>query len=97
MTRGEVTFVFHKHSGGGVQTSCFMNFLDPNNLEDVQSKVIEAVNDFTEGKEEQFKCVTVVVDIAEYDHYLTAMVVFNEEGKEWENMMGAHEMSETIH
>ena len=72
-------------------------FLDPNNLEDVQTKVIEAVNDFTEGKEDQFKCVTVVVDIAEYDHYLTAMVVFNEEGEEWENMMGAHEMSETIH
>ena len=97
MTRGEVTLVFHKHSGGGVQTTCFMNFLDPNNLEDVQTKVIEAVNDFTEGKEDQFKCVTVVVDIAEYDHYLTAMVVFNEEGEEWENMMGAHEMSETIH
>ena len=97
MTRGEVTFVFDKHSGGGVQTSCFMNFLDPNNLEDVQTQVIEAVNDFTEGKEDHFKCVTVVVDIAEYDHYLTAMVVFNEEGEEWENMMGAHEMSETIH
>jgi hypothetical protein len=38
-----------------------------------------------------------VVDIAECDHYLTAMVVFNEEGEEWENMMGAHEMSGTIH
>jgi hypothetical protein len=97
MTRGEVTFVFHRHSGEGVQTTCFMNFRDPEDLESIQIKVIEAVNDFTEGKEDQFKCVTVVVDIAECDHYLTAMVVFNEEGEEWENMMGAHEMSGTIH
>jgi hypothetical protein len=74
-----------------------MNFRDPEDLESIQIKVIEAVNDFTEGKEDQFKCVTVVVDIAECDHYLTAMVVFNEEGEEWENMMGAHEMSGTIH
>ena len=97
MTRGEVTFVFHRHSGEGIQTTCFMNFLDPSDLADVQKKVIDAVNDFTEGKENQFKCVTVVVDIAELDHYLTAMVVFDEEGQEWENMMGVHEMSETIH
>ena len=55
------------------------------------------MNDFTEDKEDQFKCVTVVVDIAEYDHYLTAMVVFDEEGEEWLNMMAAHEMQETIH
>lgn len=97
MTRGEVTFVFHRHSGEGVQTSCFMNFRDPKDLNAVQEKVVEAVNDFTEGKEKEFKCVTVVVDIAEFDHYLTAMVVFDEEGQEWENMMGAHDLSETIH
>ena len=52
MTRGEVTFVFHRHSGEGVQTTCFMNFRDPEDLESIQMKVIEAVNDFTEGKEE---------------------------------------------
>ena len=97
MTRGEVTFVFHRHSGEGTQTSCFMNFLDPTDLDDVQEKVIETVIDFTAGKEDQFKCVTVVVDIAEFDHYLTAMVVFNEEGESWENMTEVHDLSDTIH
>ena len=97
MTRGEVTFVFHKHSGAGVQTTCFMNFRDPEDLGYVQDEVIKAIIDFTAGKEEQFKCVTIVVDIPDLEHYLTAMVTFDEEGEEWLNMMAAHEVQETIH
>ena len=37
------------------------------------------------------------IDIAEFDHYLTAMVVFDEESEAWLNMMAAHEVQETIH
>ena len=97
MTRGEVTFVFHKHSGAGVQTTCFMNFRDPEDLGYVQDEVIKAIIDFTAGKEEQFKCVTIVVDIPDLEHYLTAMVTFDEEGEEWLKTMAMHKEQETIH
>ena len=96
MTRGEVTFLFHRKEGSAVQTSCFMNF-DINDLEGMKDKVVDAIMAFTEDKSDEYKCVTVVVDIPDMDHYLTAMITFDEEGEQWLKMMSAHETQETIH
>ena len=97
MIRGEVTFLFHRKDGTAIQTSCFMNFPSAEDFDVMKEQVIEAINDFTEDKIEQFRCVTVVVDVPESKHYLTAMITFDEEGEEWLNMMAAHEAQETIH
>ena len=97
MIRGEVTFLFHRKDGTAVQTSCFMSFPSADDFDVMKDQVIEAINDFTEDKIEQFRCVTVVVDVPDSDHYLTAMITFDEEGEEWLNMMAAHEVHETIH
>ena len=97
MTRGEVTFLFHRKEGAAVQATTFMNFANVKDLEGMQRQVIDAIIDFTEDKQDQYRCVTVVVDIPDLEHYLTAMVTFDEEGEEWLNMMAAHEVQETIH
>jgi hypothetical protein len=95
MTRGEITFLFHKEEGTAIQASCFANFADPRDQGDVQESVLEILYDFVEEKLEQFKCITAVVDIPELDFYYTAMFVPGEEGNAvWEQM---HEGNETIH
>ena len=97
MTRGEVTFLFHRKDGTAVKTSCFMNFPSADNIDAMKEQVIEAISDFTEDTIDQFRCVTVVVDVPESKYYLTAMITFDAEGEEWLNMMAAHEAQETIH
>ena len=97
MIRGEVTFLFHRKDGTAIQTSCLMSFPSADDFDVMKEQVIEAINDFTEDKIEQFRCVTVVVDVPDSKHYLTAMITFDEEGEEWLNMMAAHEAQETIH
>ena len=97
MIRGEVTFMFLRKEGTAVQTSCFMSFADRNDIDGIKRQVVDAILDFTEDKDDQYKCVSVVVDIPDTDHYLTAMVTFDEEGEEWLKTMAMHEERQTIH
>ena len=97
MIRGEVTFMFHRKEGTAVQTSCFMSFADRNDIDGIKRQVVDAILEFTEDKDDQYKCVSVVVDIPDTDHYLTAMVTFDEEGEEWLKTMAMHEERQTIH
>ena len=97
MTRGEVTFLFHRKEGTAVQATTFMNFANVKDLDGMQRQVIDAIIDFTEDKQDQYRCVTVVVDIPDLEHYLTAMVTFDEEGEEWLKTMAMHKEQETIH
>ena len=83
MTRGEVTFLFHREEKPAIQTSCFINFRDPEDHEEVQEIVLETLVDFADEKLTGFKCVTAVVDIAELDYYYTAMFVPEEGNITW--------------
>ena len=59
-----------------------MSFADRNDIDGIKRQVVNAILDFIEDKDDQYKCVSVVVDIPDADHYLTAMVTFDEEGEE---------------